>query len=693
MKQGIRVWAFIFSALCISSGCHRGQTGVSGGDSGGTNDSSILSGLTITPNPAQLEVTAGGPPATQAFTARITNTGEDVTTQASWNLSDGTIGSMSGNTFTSVVTRGGTTSVNAGYSGEGTSGFITGSVSLTLRFRARVSGGCKDCPSFPGDDAPVCTGANAAPTLVYPPDGVLLPPNMTVMEVHFMPGQGNDLFEVAFKNAFTDVRVLARCTAITNSRKIATGGCAYQLDPTVWKYLVETNRSGDGVNVSVRAAPPGGACASPSSERRILFASEDIKGGLYYWQSAVYGGVAGKTGGIYRYDFGVPAATGEAYMTPGQTNTCVGCHTLSRDGKRMTYGWDDADADDEYLDMWLKVLDVETKTVLNKKTIQPGLVTFSPDHTRFLTPVSSCNTKKLLNWNGDTGDAVGALTFTSLSTSCIAHPDWTKDGKTVYFVIPAAMYDWSGHTEDKHFGQGSIYKIDYDPAKTTYDAPTPVITSAGPDENNYYPSVSPDGRFLVFNRAVGTGLTGHDAYNNANARLWALFLAKSNVQPIDMQRANQGNGLTNSWPRWSPFIQTYKGKPLLWVTFSSTRDYGLRVQNSDGKGTTLPNCYPPESPEDPTGSRSTSFDKCAQPQIWMAAVALSEIEFSANDPSYPAFWLPFQDVTSHNHAAQWTEVVVGGKDCGKLGDACSDSQPCCTGFICDTTGHCVLKIN
>ena len=29
----------------------------------------------------------------------------------------------------------------------------------------------------------------------------------------------------------------------------------------------------------------------------------------------------------------------------------------------------------------------------------------------------------------------------------------------------------------------------------------------------------------------------------------------------------------------------------------------------------------------------------------------------AKDRSFPAFWLPFQDVNSHNHAAQWVEQV------------------------------------
>ena len=31
---------------------------------------------------------------------------------------------------------------------------------------------------------------------------------------------------------------------------------------------------------------------------------------------------------------------------------------------------------------------------------------------------------------------------------------------------------------------------------------------------------------------------------------------------------------------------------------------------------------------------------------------------AGTDPSFPAFALPFQDITTSNHIAQWTETVV-----------------------------------
>jgi len=37
----------------------------------------------------------------------------------------------------------------------------------------------------------------------------------------------------------------------------------------------------------------------------------------------------------------------------------------------------------------------------------------------------------------------------------------------------------------------------------------------------------------------------------------------------------------------------------------------------------------------------------SQPKLWMAAINLSEAQ--RGDPSFPAFYLPFQDITTHNH--------------------------------------------
>src|SRR5437762_10885809 len=87
-----------------------------------------------------------------------------------------------------------------------------------------------------------------------------------------------------------------------------------------------------------------------------------------------------------------------------------------------------------------------------------------------------------------------------------------------------------------------------------------------------------------------------DAYYNRRARValmhWPL---KPNAAPIELPNLNAptlGARLTNSWPKWSPFVQRYRGMRLLWVTFSSNRDYGVHLANGP-----FDNCYPPRSEE------------------------------------------------------------------------------------------------
>ena len=167
----------------------------------------------------------------------------------------------------------------------------------------------------------------------------------------------------------------------------------------------------------------------------------------------------------------------------------------------------------------------------------------------------------------------------------------------------------------------------------------------GGAENSYYPTFSPDNQFVIFNRAAGS------SYDAPDAQLW-LVKAQPNSAPVFLANANGQGDLGNSWPKFSPFVQKYKGRRLMWVTFSSRRDYGLRL-SGDGRA-----------------------------QIWMAAIEPYKDDLNT-DPSYPGFWLPVQDINTGNHIAQWTETVVK-KPCVK-------NEDCPTGEFCES-GICEPKV-
>jgi hypothetical protein len=143
-----------------------------------------------------------------------------------------------------------------------------------------------------------------------------------------------------------------------------------------------------------------------------------------------------------------------------------------------------------------------------------------------------------------------------------------------------------------------------------------------------------------------------------------------------------GGLVTNSWARWAPFVQNYKGGQILWLTVSSTRSYGLRIDN---QGTA--NCYPKESPVYPPYS-TREFDQtqtpaCSRAQLWMAAVKLDANAVQAQqDVSFPAFWLPFQDLTTNNHLGQWAQKSYTGT----CAAADAGGGGCAPGFCCDNGG-------
>jgi hypothetical protein len=92
--------------------------------------------------------------------------------------------------------------------------------------------------------------AARAPVVVYPNAGVPLPPNLPTGEIHYRPGSTqNTLFEIAFQNDVTDVRVVARCTPLG-------GGCLYTPAPSVWDTVIESNRLINMPGISVMNGAP-----------------------------------------------------------------------------------------------------------------------------------------------------------------------------------------------------------------------------------------------------------------------------------------------------------------------------------------------------------------------------------------------------------------------------------------------------
>lgn len=561
------------SALAIAFGLF--ACGPSDGD-GHPDDSTAT--LSVSPATVELMID-NGVPATADYTATLTYpNGEtrDVTSEVHWSVDSG-YGMFTNSQVTMYAA--GKTQVHALLTDK------VGNGEVIVRLKnVRVD------PALPADAADWFNGPDdpaRAPTLVYPPADVVMPRNLGDFEVHWTDAQ-NDVFEISLKTEFTDVRA------------IVPGGNGAIANSTWSAFLAKEWLQAVSFEPNVQFEVRGVNKANPASvgstgPQLVRLTNEQMLGGLYYWAAT-----AANNGpyGIFRHDMSNPGQPAEEFETTTQTGgRCVACHVLSRDGSKMALTFDGGDGAATLMDVGTKAMQTSTRGW--------NFGTFTPDGNQFLAV------------QGGTLTVLEYATQMSLATmpaaGRVSHPDLSADGtKLVYVQQAGTASDWS-------FTGGKIMIRSYDQATRTFGPETQLVMDTS---NNFYPSFSPDGKWVLFNRAPsGT------SYNNNAATLWVT--KSDGGTAIQLTAAAGTAGLTNSWGRWAPFQQTVgaANEPLYWVTVSSTRDFGVRLVGAN------------------------------RPQIWMTPFMPDKAMLNA-DPSAAAFRLPFQNIESNNHIAQWTEQIV-----------------------------------
>jgi len=461
--------------------------------------------------------------------------------------------------------------------------------------------------------------SGSKPTIVYPDDGVVVPPNMNALEIHFTPAAGETLFEITFQAPTYKVVVYTGCSALG-------GGCVYATDAAFWAALVPYARGTAPVTYSIKGvngATPG--TVGTSTSRSIVFGQQDITAGLYYWNTA---------GVIERYDWGLPNVPPKAYLTPLNTGAavCVGCHVVARDGDRIMVG-KDIPAPAPYT-----VFDVATTLPLKPAGTAIGgganFASFSPDGQHLLFSDGA-----KIGWQ----ELISGSILNPQVVSPGTMPDWSPDGTHMVYAKPANPLPFGFPAPG--VDSASIASLHFNGA--TWDTPTTLVPFSG--ANNYYPTYAPTGEWVVFNRSPSNA----NSFSNGSpsdmgvapdGELWAV--AAAGGAPVRLSvAATPGNC---QWPKWAPVLHDYYAGKIMWLTFSSNRAYGLRQA---------------------AGVRS---------QLWMIGFDPAKAAAGA-DPSLPAFWLPFQDLGSGNHIAQWATSIVR-KPCNMPSDC--DPGDLCRGGIC-----------
>ncbi|HVU50433.1 MAG TPA: hypothetical protein VHL80_07085 [Polyangia bacterium] len=592
--------------------------------------------LRIEPALAMVSIEDGAPATARfkAFAGDVEVT-EDAAT--AWTSDNAPLASVDATGTATTGTRfGGETTIRVTREGA------TASARLRVRFvlQASVPPGA-GAPALPPAPAQAFAGpadATRAPELVYPNDGVLLPPNLFEIEVHFRPGAAaNTLFEVGFANALTDVRAYTRCAPVGDA---IDPGCLYAPTREVWTGLAETNRGADPLTLTVRATDDAGAGVGGSRAQTLRFAPADVRGALYYWTTS-------QGSAIMRWNFGDSTrTTAERFAGPEASGDpavfCVGCHALSHDGGKMALGTSlTSAATGGTVDGSLLLYDVARRAPLAPFPLaqRATFEAWGPSDAAFVGVFGDGGEKDLILFDGATGARTGTI---PLGGAQADHPDWSADGARIAFTEVGVTHI------DQAPERGGISYVEAGPGGAGTWSPLQRLVPSVAGKNRYYPAIAPDGSFVVYDESTCPAGKTYDQVCNGDtdpsARLFAAAFGAAAPVPVELAAANApgladrgATDLGTSYPKWNPFaFHVSAESQILWLTFSSLRRYGLR-----------PSPPPASSHEGlPVGTL-----------IWMAAIDPAKLA-AGQDPSSAAFCLPFQDITTSNHIAQWTGVAV-----------------------------------
>ena len=372
-----------------------------------------------------------------------------------------------------------------------------------------------------------------------------------------------------------------------------------------------------------------------------IWLSEDgIFGTLFYWQVRV----DPQASDVLRLD----AASGErTSVFASEPGSCVGCHALSQDGRRL------AATTDARATTWVTAMvDTASATTPPPDLIEPlspayHFFAFSPDGARILASRAegddSLGATRLALLDGETGAVIAGAA--GLPAGDAGYPAWSPDGEWV------AWMDGGG---DGTRGTDATTRIAVAPVEgddalgtTTFvhDGATLEESLEG-GRTDSRPTWSPDSRLLAF--AHGTRSVSATTLDGQTPRAGLYVVGRDGGEPIRLDRGMGREGPVDAfWPMFSPFVTEERdGTRHHWLAFYSRQDYG-----NDRHGTA----------------------DSARRQLWVMAIDPARIA-SGEDPSYAPYWLPGQETRADNIAAIWAPTACRGRD-----ESCSASSECCSG--------------
>lgn len=382
----------------------------------------------------------------------------------------------------------------------------------------------------------------AAPEIVYPESGTLVPPNMLGVDVHFR-ATVVQAFEITFaQSGAPSVVAYVRCAPVGD-------GCIFQPWREVWRALAERRGAGPYA-IRIRGLAGDGVTAS-SAPVVLELADEEIHGGLYYFAIDEY------PPAIRRHELGLARRSAESFLEPdGYSPTYV----VSRDGTRIALA--NRPVLDEPTTSIYDVVTRERIGVIADQNMQPRygaghdlLYSFSG------TDIGEDRPIRIVS--GEDGSVLREWTTLGPAHSA----DWSPDEKRIVYAETVGL-------------RGIHFEHELHVLERGDDGEwLPPRRLETPGERPTEPSFAPDSDWIAY---TALDFTRQDEVGRFWPLLCALRVSDGRLVRLDRAHASPdpADYAEASGVRWNPSPYTHDGRRIYWLTFSSDRPAGLLPRSS-----------------------------------------------------------------------------------------------------------------